>query len=302
MNPVKFEGCNKTYVAPDSMKDSCRDLHVQIGEGRVVSCWEFTDDELAEINQTKRIYICVNGEVQPPMFPATYNPLTDILSVSEDMKGSHHYLILTKLWKGNHGVIEYFSYLELPEEIFHEPDEVRGDMYSKAYYELCAAVEEKMNDKLYQKDIVVRLAMDVKELTPDDIIPLILSTQLTSVIKVGAMREKGTNLTKANIRQALDLPQTFFYIIAEAQGFHKAYAWQMCSEQFMNSKVNDDRFKNLERVLVAELEKKKGRSLSFEPVTFYVARQRDVNSKAPQTIEELRSRCDIVLLGERIQF
>jgi len=36
-----------------------------------VSCWEFTDDELAEIVSSRRLYISVlSGRTQPPIFAA----------------------------------------------------------------------------------------------------------------------------------------------------------------------------------------------------------------------------------------
>jgi hypothetical protein len=167
MKYVKFDGVNCTYRAPDTMPDTCGDLPVQKAEGKIVSFWEFTDDELQDAIKNNGIYICVEGNVQPPIYPCVYNPLTDILSFRDDIKGDKYYLILTKLWEKQKGTIDYYAWAEITPEDFEKAQ------YTESYYSMVNSIEEKIGRTLMMNEIVLRLAIGVRELTQEDIIPLL---------------------------------------------------------------------------------------------------------------------------------
>lgn len=54
---VNFPGSNTTYNPPEGVsEDQCKKLHVFRNGKCIVSCWEFTDAEIADIVRTKRLY------------------------------------------------------------------------------------------------------------------------------------------------------------------------------------------------------------------------------------------------------
>lgn len=75
MIPAHFPQANILFTKPGSMTDEeCGSLPVHATQdGRCVSCWEMTDDELADIMKTKRIYLHIWGG-QPPAFIGTQPP------------------------------------------------------------------------------------------------------------------------------------------------------------------------------------------------------------------------------------
>lgn len=298
MKAIKFETANIEYRAPDSMRDTCQTLYVQKGEGKIVSCWELDDDELAEVNQTRRIYLTVEGDVQPPIYPSTYNYLTDILSFSASLKGDKTYLIVTKLWEGKTGTVDYFSFVEItPDMQADQP--TKEHIYIEVYYQMCLDIEAKIGRQLLRKEIVLRLATGVRTLESEDIIPL-LSTSYCKILNFGAMKKEETALqTSAN---EVVKVEPIYYIIAEAQGLRKAFAWKRVTENWIAKDAAEHNFEIMERALVANLERQKGRVLTFEPVQYYVAKQKDQTERRYSTIEELFEHCDIKPLGERIQF
>ena len=63
--PIDFPEKNSVRTAPPDMKN-CADLHVHVvGDGRVISCWELTGDELQRVLETKRIWLTVWGSHPP---------------------------------------------------------------------------------------------------------------------------------------------------------------------------------------------------------------------------------------------
>jgi hypothetical protein len=75
--PVKFDQATKVLVAPKDMTDEeCGRLYVHAADGIVTSCWELTQDELAEIALNGgRLFVHVwSGESQPPIAIGTANP------------------------------------------------------------------------------------------------------------------------------------------------------------------------------------------------------------------------------------
>ena len=67
-NPVRFEGANKVY-GPPSGRDDVGTLHTFCNGTCIVSAWELTDEELAEITRTRRVFLSVmSGTVLYPLF------------------------------------------------------------------------------------------------------------------------------------------------------------------------------------------------------------------------------------------
>lgn len=71
--PVKFPEADGVRTAPVGMPD-CKDLPVYcVGDGRLVSCWELSGEELMEVLKTKRVWLWVWGE-QPPVSIDGFSP------------------------------------------------------------------------------------------------------------------------------------------------------------------------------------------------------------------------------------
>lgn len=72
MKPIKFYGVNRVY---GENQPQYIPLPVQKDErGRVISCWELTDDEIAKIVKSRKIWIgqlTFNNPLQP-ILPAVY--------------------------------------------------------------------------------------------------------------------------------------------------------------------------------------------------------------------------------------
>jgi hypothetical protein len=85
--PVNFPDANDVLGKPPSMtEEQCMDLpifrgHTNLGgtppliTSLLVSCWEFTDEEINEIIRTKRAYLgCVGVKTHPPLFITAIYP------------------------------------------------------------------------------------------------------------------------------------------------------------------------------------------------------------------------------------
>lgn len=61
---------------PQSMTaQECKSLEVFIGEGRCVSRWQLSDEDLEALNRNGgKIYIMIWGEGQPPIAPLVETP------------------------------------------------------------------------------------------------------------------------------------------------------------------------------------------------------------------------------------
>lgn len=66
MRPIRFEGCNTTYTAPDGM-DDCAELPAYQGDGYIISKWEISPEELLRIIFRKSVYLQIAGSIQPPV-------------------------------------------------------------------------------------------------------------------------------------------------------------------------------------------------------------------------------------------
>lgn len=76
MEPVKFDGANKIYKAPegwDEEKDGvCGELYVfegsdKFGHTVIVSAWKPTQEELKKLNEGEPLYLQILMPVQPPV-------------------------------------------------------------------------------------------------------------------------------------------------------------------------------------------------------------------------------------------
>lgn len=67
--PVDFPEATRTLTAPHGLEDQVRPLRVAQGNHQLVSCWELTADEVAEVQATGLVWLSVWGAVtQPPVF------------------------------------------------------------------------------------------------------------------------------------------------------------------------------------------------------------------------------------------
>lgn len=80
----KWTGANATLLPPQGHDElSVREMRVFNNRGCCVSVWQFTADELAEINRTGRIFICsLSGPTQPPIYPGTEE---DVRALAADL-------------------------------------------------------------------------------------------------------------------------------------------------------------------------------------------------------------------------
>ena len=66
--PIQFPQANHVWKAPDGM-DECLDLHVMQGHAGGLpfsaSCWKLTDEEIADIVKTGKIYLIIHGMGHP---------------------------------------------------------------------------------------------------------------------------------------------------------------------------------------------------------------------------------------------
>jgi len=85
---VEFEESNKVFVAP-----GCNDLPAHVAEGcedhpevkaEIITCWELSGEELAEVLQTKRIWLFVRGTDQPPVIVTGRDPFEKNFKEDED--------------------------------------------------------------------------------------------------------------------------------------------------------------------------------------------------------------------------
>jgi len=72
MIPTSFTESNCVLDKPDGTTyDECQVLSVWRGTSidgvpLVISCWKLTKEELAEINETGRVWLTILGETMPP--------------------------------------------------------------------------------------------------------------------------------------------------------------------------------------------------------------------------------------------
>ena len=68
---IKWPGANFELGRPHGWDEhQCNSLHVFRNGRDVVSCWELSDDEIAEIVRTRRVFLLVSGMgwTMPPVY------------------------------------------------------------------------------------------------------------------------------------------------------------------------------------------------------------------------------------------
>lgn len=76
MKPINFKQQNTVLEKPENMKDSeCSALPTFRDGKQCISCWELSEQDLEEINKTKKVYLGVlSGNTQPPVFLTVQTP------------------------------------------------------------------------------------------------------------------------------------------------------------------------------------------------------------------------------------
>ena len=71
--PIRFPEANLVLGPPQGCEDSVNALTVRRLEGSLVSCWQLTAEELAEIQRTGVIWLSVWGrQTQPPVLVTAF--------------------------------------------------------------------------------------------------------------------------------------------------------------------------------------------------------------------------------------
>lgn len=77
--PINFDGSNVVMRAPEGA-ENVQDMHVFRTRHSCVSCWTLSATELAEINQTGRIFLSVlmSGQ-QPPVYVGSESACREVM-------------------------------------------------------------------------------------------------------------------------------------------------------------------------------------------------------------------------------
>lgn len=74
MIPQRFTRSNTVMLAPESMKETCCDVHAYRGDGYVITAWRPTPEELVKLNLGEPLWLGVAGETMPPVFLTAIDP------------------------------------------------------------------------------------------------------------------------------------------------------------------------------------------------------------------------------------
>jgi hypothetical protein len=78
--PVEFEGQN-FVLRPPVKAENILPLPIFRNGKCCVSCWQLTDDEIAEIVTSRRVYVTVfSGDTQPPIYVGSGGNVRDFLA------------------------------------------------------------------------------------------------------------------------------------------------------------------------------------------------------------------------------
>ena len=77
LQQVGFPEANKVLGPPQGMtEEECGSLEVYQDEEKSISCWLLREEDLKQIQETKRVWLWVVGG-QPPVIVSTENPFED---------------------------------------------------------------------------------------------------------------------------------------------------------------------------------------------------------------------------------
>ncbi|MBB3842210.1 hypothetical protein FHS57_006241 [Runella defluvii] len=77
MIPIQFDEVNVVFGKPDTMTDEeCGSLPALVdtlpnGQDVIVSCWQLSEDEIAMLTKTGRIYLTVYSKIMFPVLLST---------------------------------------------------------------------------------------------------------------------------------------------------------------------------------------------------------------------------------------
>lgn len=81
MKPVSTGTTNTVFI-----KKGCEDLPATefvLQEDKktmgIETCWELDEDELEQLNKTKRIYLYISGKIVPPMYLTTESQILNVV-------------------------------------------------------------------------------------------------------------------------------------------------------------------------------------------------------------------------------
>lgn len=79
---VTWPGANKVLGPPQGMDETqVSNLPIFTNGVTCVSCWELSDEALAEIIRTKRVFISIfSGQTQPPVYVGSEDEVRDLVS------------------------------------------------------------------------------------------------------------------------------------------------------------------------------------------------------------------------------
>ena len=78
--PGIIAGANVTLHPPEGMEESCVPMAVWRGEGLVVSRWDLSAGEAAEVARTRAVYFSAIGQTHPPVFLASRPEMEEFVS------------------------------------------------------------------------------------------------------------------------------------------------------------------------------------------------------------------------------
>ncbi|MNU79252.1 hypothetical protein D3C71_688630 [compost metagenome] len=77
--PIQFKGANTVMRAPEGA-ENVQDMHVFRTRHSCVSCWQFTPEEILEINRTGKVFLSVlMGGAQPPVYVGSESETRGVL-------------------------------------------------------------------------------------------------------------------------------------------------------------------------------------------------------------------------------
>jgi hypothetical protein len=76
VTPHHFKESNKVLGKPSSMSDEeCAALPIYTNGAYCVSCWDLTDEDIANIVKMRKLWVYVwSGTTQPPICPQSFSP------------------------------------------------------------------------------------------------------------------------------------------------------------------------------------------------------------------------------------
>lgn len=82
MKPTSFKQTNLFFEAGKNpnTKDmpACIAIDGDTNMPFVVSRWKLTDDEMRRINQTGEVWVCIMGQIMPPIMPTVFDPFLEM--------------------------------------------------------------------------------------------------------------------------------------------------------------------------------------------------------------------------------